>query len=88
MNKKVIERLFLFSKTTFHSFFIHELLLFLNKFICPSGNLDAKTFEIKNLKLKGDAPVELRYIYSFFFLIKKTNQKSYSYDLLLFLRYS
>ncbi len=25
------------------------------------GSLDTKTFEIKNLKLKGEAPVELRY---------------------------
>jgi len=25
------------------------------------GSLDEKTFEIKNLKLKGEAPVELRY---------------------------
>ena len=25
------------------------------------GSLDKKTFEIKNLKLKGEAPVELRY---------------------------
>jgi len=58
--KKVIERLFSFFKTIFHSFFIHELLLFSNEFICPLGNLDAKTFEIKNLKLKGEAPVELR----------------------------
>ena len=28
-------------------FFIHELLLFSNEFIYPSGNLDEKTFEIK-----------------------------------------
>jgi len=40
MNKKVIERLFSFFKTIFHSFF------FLIK---------------KHLKLKGEAPVELRY---------------------------
>jgi len=33
-------------------FFIHELLLFSNEFIYPLGNLDEKTFEIKNLKLK------------------------------------
>ncbi len=26
------------------------------------GSLDTKTFEIKNLKLRGEAPVELRYI--------------------------
>jgi|GEM_PF-2099292 len=25
------------------------------------GSLDTNTFEIKNLKLKGEAPVELRY---------------------------
>ncbi len=41
-------------------FFIHGLLLFSFEFICPTGNLDKKTFEIKNLKLKGEAPVELR----------------------------
>ena len=41
-------------------FFIHELLLFSNEFICPLWNFDEKTFEIKNLKLKGEAPVELR----------------------------
>jgi len=29
-------------------------------------SLDTKTFEIKNLKLRGEAPVELRYICSFF----------------------
>ncbi len=39
-------------KNYIHSFFIHELLLFSNEFIYPSGNLDEKTFEIKNLKLK------------------------------------
>ncbi|GEM_PF-7071891 len=36
MNKKVIE-------STLCSFFIHELLLFSNEFIYPSGNLDEKT---------------------------------------------
>jgi len=63
----------------YFSFFIHNLYYFMNiEFICPTGKLIQKTFEIKNLRLRGGVTVWLRYYLFLTFIFcssKKRNKK-------------